>query len=92
MLTVSMLRGDPLLHQYIGNPAALEAAYWSMHSYRRGGRSTVSKKRPGTKRGATDTEVNEHGRWATKQKSESMATRYREWKLPDRLLITWECM
>jgi hypothetical protein len=87
-----MMRGDPLLHQFMGNAPGLEQAYWSMHAYRRGGRSEVSKEQRLTKRGATLNEVNEHGRWSTKWKNESMAMRYLEWKLPDRLLITLECM
>jgi hypothetical protein len=91
-LHLLMLRGDPLLHQFSGNLPALEQAYWSMHSYRRGGRSEVSKKRPHTLRAATTQEITEHGRWSAKRKNEDMPTRYLEWKLPDRLLITLECM
>lgn len=71
---------------------------WSMHSYRRGGLSQVSRNRreyeevaPGW-RVATSNEIHEHGRWRTRYQSEAMSVHYREWELVDRVMITMLCM
>lgn len=65
--------------------------YYSMNSYRRGGRSHVSKRRAG-KREGTETEIYEHGRWRYKRQLENMPTRYREFTLEDRIYVTLLCM
>lgn len=65
--------------------------YYSMNTYRRGGRSHVSKRRAG-KRQATTIEVYEHGRWQHKRQGEDMPTRYREFTLEDRIYVTLLCM
>jgi hypothetical protein len=71
---------------------------WSMHSWRRGGRSKVTHlPREGDTvpigwRKATLDEVNEHGRWRTRYHSESMAVHYNDWELVDRIMLTLLCM
>jgi hypothetical protein len=52
-----------------------------MHSYRRGGRSHVYRRRQGCARKATAEEVTEHGRWRSKRSSMDMPTAYNKWKL-----------
>jgi hypothetical protein len=70
---------------------------YSMHSWRRAGRSRVSRgprhnepNPPGT-RIATGYEVYEHGRWRKKGKSEDMPAHYNQWALPDRIAVTLFC-
>jgi hypothetical protein len=73
---------------------------YSMHSWRRAGRSRVSRSarhnEPKAKaaRRATDTEVYEHGRWANRRdgSGEDMAATYNQWGLVERLAITLLCM
>jgi hypothetical protein len=71
---------------------------WSMHSWRRGGRSKVTRSPregdlvPGGWRKATLDEVNEHGRWRTRFHSETMAVHYNDWELVDRVMLTLLCM
>jgi hypothetical protein len=71
---------------------------YSLHSWRRAGRSRVSRgprhnepNPPGT-REATSYEVYEHGRWERKGASENMPAHYNQWALPDRLAVTLLCM
>jgi hypothetical protein len=80
--------GDVYLQQF----ANLNDAMWSLHCYRTGARSHVSVVRPLCFRKAALDEVNEHGRWRTKKSNESMAERYRQWTLRDRLMLTYLCM
>ncbi|CAJ1959797.1 unnamed protein product [Cylindrotheca closterium] len=61
------LEGDPLLLPFDGTPSnTIESRFWSLHCYRRGGRSHVS---PGEICGgrrltiASETQVYEHSRW-----------------------------
>ena len=76
----------------------IQRAFYSMHSYRRGGRSRVQRKaRHGEqahakRRLATDPQVREHGRWRTRHVNEDMAAHYNQWELVDRVLITWISM
>jgi hypothetical protein len=93
LLQLQRLNGDAYLQEFDGSPGkTLMEAFYSMHSYRRGGRSHVSKHRPGCRRKATPEEVNEHGRWRRRRASESMAEQYRQWPLIDRLALTLLCM
>jgi hypothetical protein len=62
-----------------------------MGSYRRGGRSSCTKRSNGTQQ-ATPIEVYEHGRWTIKLSKENMPTRYNEFTLEDRLHLTLLCM
>lgn len=87
------LRGDAALRPFDGSPGnSIEDKYWSLHSYRRGARSHVSKRRANCVRKATPTEVSEHGRWRTKRSSMDMPTAYLEWTISDRVNITLLCM
>jgi hypothetical protein len=71
---------------------------WSMHSWRRGGRSKATRSPrdgdfvPVGWRKATLDEVNEHGRWRTRYHSETMAVHYNDWELVDRIMLTLLCM
>jgi hypothetical protein len=71
---------------------------YSIHSWRRAGRSKVSRAprhdepRPKGARKASAEEVYEHGRWEKKQDNESMPRRYNQWDLSDRICVTYFCM
>jgi hypothetical protein len=71
---------------------------YSMHSWRRGGRSKVTRtpragdSSPPGWRKATPDEINEHGRWRTRFHSEAMAVHYNDWEVIDRIMITLLCM
>lgn len=93
-LHMQRMAGDPHLAPYDGSTPgnSLEDKFWSMHSYRRGGRTHVSKKRLGCFRKATPQEVEEHGRWRLKRSSLDMPTLYLEWTVFDRIAITLFCM
>jgi hypothetical protein len=84
--------GDPFLQSFTDSPGnRIADKYYSMGSYRRGGRSSCTKSINGTLK-ATDIEVYEHGRWAHKLSKESMPARYNEFGLEDRVQITLLCM
>ena len=63
LLHVQRLAGDKFLAPFDGSSPknTIEFKFWSMHSFRRGARSHVSRKRPECIRKATDLEVKEHG-------------------------------
>jgi hypothetical protein len=69
----------------------IEDTYYSMGTYRRGGRSSCTKRTNGTLQ-ATPAEVYEHGRWTVKQSKENMPTRYNELTLDDCINLTLLCM
>jgi hypothetical protein len=93
LLHAQRIEGDPTLQIYDGSPGkTLAEAFYSMHSYRSGGRSHVSQLREGCQRMATLTEINEHGRWRHRRSSETMAEQYRQWDLGERIAITLLCM
>jgi hypothetical protein len=84
--------GDPFLQAFTNERGnRLEDKYYSFGTYRRGGRSSSTKRNNGTKQATTD-EVYEHGRWRKRINRETMATRYNEFSLDDRLNITLLCM
>jgi hypothetical protein len=62
------LAGDVHLGPFDGlnGSKTLEQVFYSMHSYRRGAQSVVSKRRLPPLHQATTDEVNEHGRWRVK--------------------------
>jgi hypothetical protein len=68
--------GDPYLHPFNGSPGnTLEAKFWSLHCYRRGARSHVSRGgKFGKKRlrRATKDEVYEHGHWRRRRSGEDI--------------------
>jgi hypothetical protein len=76
----------------------IEDKIYPMHSWRRGGRSRVSRlprhnePNPRGTRKASPTEVYEHGRWQQSKASEDMPKRYNQWDLSDRILVTLCCM
>ena len=88
--------GDPYLAAYKDDlPGwSLEEKFWSLHSYRRGSRSTVSRPdRNLGRRRATNDQVYEHARWERKNStSEAIDVIYREWQVIDRIQITMLCM
>ena len=86
--------GDPMLQQFDPNSDkdSIPARFFSMGCYRRGGRSHVTKKRPGCIRKATPLEIYEHGRWAITTGTEAAPIHYNEPSIPDKLDITLLCM
>jgi hypothetical protein len=90
--------GEPTLQCFSAREKnGIQDKVYSLHSWRRGGRSKVSRpprhnepNPPGT-REATSNEVYEHGRWQ-KKRSEDMPSHYNQWLLPDRLALTLFCM
>ena len=89
-----LAQGDPLLRTYAKTDRTLlRRRLYSMHSWRRGGRTHVSRKRPGCVRPASDQEIRDHGRWRSRGSvGPDMATHYREPSYEDRLYITLLCM
>jgi hypothetical protein len=88
--------GDPYLRPFTGGTAGtIESKYWSLHCYRRGARSHVSR---GGKFGrhrfrrATNPQVYEHARWRYRRSSEAVDVMYREWTPRDRIKLTLYCM
>jgi hypothetical protein len=63
-----------------------------MHTYRRGGRTHVSRVRLGCIRKAMPIEVTEHGRWRFSRSSMDVPTLYLEWTSIDRINVTLLCM
>ena len=86
--------GDALLRTYAKTDRSLlRRRLYSLHSWRRGGRTHVSRKRAGCLRAATDQEIRDHGRWRSRGKvGPDMVTHYREPSYEDRLYITLLCM
>jgi hypothetical protein len=86
------MEGDPFLQAFTADRGnRLEDKFYSFGTYRRGGRSSSTKRNNGTMK-ATSDEVYEHGRWRRRIASEDMSTRYNEFGLDDRLNITLLCM
>jgi hypothetical protein len=91
--------GEPTLKCFTMKPGnGIRDKIYSLHSWRRAGRSRVSRgprhnepNPPGT-RVATAHEVYEHGRWRKIGKSEDMPAHYNQWALPDRLAVSLFCM
>ena len=94
LLTLQRLGGDKFLKAFDGSPRnTIAAKFYSMHSYRNGGRSNVAKRRPGCVRAATPVEVTDHGRWRTRHSGrEPLPLHYLQRTLEDRLYITLLCM
>ena len=87
------LNGDPLLAPFDGSSGnSIESRFWSLHCYRRGGRSHVS--RGGIYGGhrlrtANETMVYEHARWRLRK--HKVDKHYQEWTPRDRIKITLYC-
>jgi hypothetical protein len=88
--------GDAMLLAFDGSPGnTIEAKFWSLHCFRRGARSQVSR---GGKFGrhrfrkAFKTQVYEHGRWRNRRSGEDIDVIYRAWTLMEKIQITLYCM
>ncbi len=82
---------DPLLRAFDGTPGnSIREKIWSLHCYRRGARSHVSRggKKLARHRRATEAQVYEHGRWRRQRSGEKIDVMYREWLTRDRIKIT----
>ena len=84
--------GDAMLRAFnatAGN--TIEAKFWSLHCFRRGARSQVSRGgvcgRHRFKK-ALKTQVHEHGRWRNRRSGEDIDVIYREWTLLEKIQIT----
>ena len=92
-LTQQRLEGEPTLQRFDGSPGmTIAERFYSGHSWRRGGNTHVTKRRPLCDRRATDREIDEHARWETPRAQQEMRVAYRQWTLADRLAITLHCM
>ena len=99
LLEQMKMEGEPTLKVFSSRKGnRLRDKVYSLHSWRRAGRSRVSRpprhnepNPPGT-RVATPQEIYEHGRWRKKGKSEDMPSHYNQWDLADRLAISLMCM
>ena len=90
--------GEPTLRAFSNRPGhRLQDKIYSLHTWRRAGRSVVSRlprhnePNPPGRRKASVWEVYEHGRWSQSVGSENMPQRYNQWDLADRLVITLFC-
>ena len=88
------LQGEPSLQQFDSSAPGLSIPekFYSSNSYRRGGRTHVSKKRAGCIRKATKEEVTEHARWRKSRAQLDMPGQYLGWALEDRIDVTLLCM
>jgi hypothetical protein len=92
-LEMQRTNGDMHFTSCDGSPGnTIADHFWSLHSYRRGGRTHVSRRRVGCFRKATAQEIAEHGRWRASRTSMDMPTLYLEWTYLDRISITLLCM
>jgi hypothetical protein len=93
LLEMQRRAGDVHLTPFDGSPGnSIADEFWSMHSYRRGGRTHVSHARVGCIRKATPIEVSEHDRWRFSRLSMDMPTLYLGWTSVDRISVTLLCM
>ena len=89
---VAQAATDPYLRPFNTLPL-LRQKFWSLHCYRRGARTHVSRRHRalGTRAATTD-EVYEHARWRRSRSGEVVDVLYRQWTLRDRLRLTQFCM
>jgi hypothetical protein len=83
--------GDPFLRAFDGSPGnSIPEKMWSLHCYRRGARTHVSRggKKGAHYRRATADQVYEHGRWRRQRSGEPVDVMYRAWVIRDRIKIT----
>lgn len=83
--------GDPALRHI----PSLPQTFWSLHSFRNGARSQVSRRRltgATYTRKATMMEVYEHGRWRRRRSGEPIDVLYNQWPYHDRIQLTLCCM
>jgi hypothetical protein len=83
---------DAFLQTFDGSPVnSIAEKYWSMHCYRRGANTEVTRGRLilGIRlRKASDVQTYEHARWRRKRSSEAIDAIYRQWTIPDRITLT----
>jgi hypothetical protein len=84
--------GDAYLRAFNGGPGnSLADKFWSLHCYRRGARSHVSRGgiygRHRLKKATLD-QVYEHARWRRKRSGKAIDKIYREWTIRDRIKLT----
>ena len=79
--------GDQYLHA--ASPS-VEVQFWSLHCYRRGARTHVSRAPPGRTRPTTE-QIYEHARWRYSRSSQPIDALYRDWTPFDRVKITHMC-
>jgi hypothetical protein len=88
--------GDPYLRPFTGGPGnSLEDKFWSLHCYRRGARTHVSRGGiygHNRLKKATNDQVYEHARWRRKRSGESIDKIYLDWIIRDRIKLTLYCM
>jgi len=88
-LEAQRLRGDPFLCAFDSSPGnTIQEKFWSLHSYRRGSRTSCQRRNPLCHRKASHSEVYEHARWRRRRTGEAIDVAYREWTLRDRVKIT----
>ena len=91
-LHTQRVAGDPFLRAFDGTGGnSLEDKFWSLHCYRRGSRSHVSRGgRYGDNRfrRATPDQVYMHGRWRLRRQNKPIDRTYQEWTNRDRIKIT----
>ncbi len=101
LLDAMRVQGEPTLKVFSDDVGKrIKDLVYSLHSWRRSGRSRVSRSarhnepKPVGSRRATPQEIYEHGRWeATKtNKTEDMPARYNQWDVVDRVALTLCCM
>jgi hypothetical protein len=101
LLEAMRVHGEPTLKFFSDAPGKrIKDRVYSIHSWRRSGRSRVSRcarhnePQPLGARQASPQEVYEHGRWeaAKTNRTEDMPARYNQWEVVDRLAITLCCM
>ena len=84
--------GDPLLRAFDGSGGnSIEDKFWSIHCYRRGARSHVSRGGiygANRFRRASPDQVYMHGRWRLRRQHEPIDRIYQEWTTRDRIKIT----
>jgi hypothetical protein len=90
------LAGDAMLAAFDGSPGnSLETKFWSLHCFRRGARSQVSRGGLYGRhrfRKALKSQVYEHGRWRRRRSSEEIDIIYQSWTLLECIQITLYCM
>ena len=89
-LELQRSQGDAFLTAFDGSMGnSIPDKFWSLHCYRRGARSHVSRgSRQGRFRKADGAQVYEHGRWRRKRSNEAIDVMYREWTIFDRIKLT----
>jgi hypothetical protein len=94
LLEMQRLQGDPYLAEYDGSTPAktLANVFFSLHSYRDGAATHVTRRRAGCWRRATVAEVYGHGRWRLARSSEPINDQYTQPPVLDQLAITLYCM